>query len=103
MRWLSPTLLAAPWAGIGIDHRWDLPKFLTSTQKGFVQGNFDQTLLHLPNKEFEARLREYLKPYQELLPQQRSGWVCGLGHGVLPQTPEQNVRRFVEIVREVFR
>jgi uroporphyrinogen decarboxylase len=99
---LSSNLLSAPWAGIGVDHRWDLPKFLTSTNKGFVQGNFDQTLLHLPLNEFEARFREYLKPYQDLSGEQRAGWVCGLGHGVLPQTPEQNVRRFVEIVREVF-
>ena len=59
---LSQNLLAAPWAGIGVDHRWDLPKFLTSTNKGFVQGNFDQTLLHLPTSEFEVRFREYLKP-----------------------------------------
>jgi uroporphyrinogen decarboxylase len=29
--------------------------------------------------------------------------VCGLGHGVLPGTPEGNVRLFVETVREVLR
>ncbi|MCB0385974.1 MAG: hypothetical protein KDD43_11325, partial [Bdellovibrionales bacterium] len=30
------------------------------------------------------------------------GWVCGLGHGVLPATPEGNVRAFVDTVRERF-
>jgi uroporphyrinogen decarboxylase len=99
---LSAQLLAAPWAGLGVDHRWQLPQLLTTTTQGFVQGNFDQALLHLPREQFESRFREYLRPYQELTPEQRAGWVCGLGHGVLPQTPEHNVRRFVEIVREVF-
>jgi uroporphyrinogen decarboxylase len=97
------SLLSAPWAGVGVDHRWRLKEFFPLSQKGFVQGNFDQSLLHLPAKEFEIRFRDYLKPFQELSGEQRAGWVCGLGHGVLPKTPEDNVRRFVQIVRESFR
>lgn len=27
----------------------------------------------------------------------------GLGHGVLPGTPEANVKRYVQLVREVFK
>lgn len=100
---LTKELLSASWAGIGVDHRWHLPDVLGLTQKGFVQGNFDQSLLHLPAKEFEARFRDYLRPFQEMTAEQRAGWVCGLGHGVLPQTPEDNVRRFVQIVRETLR
>ncbi|EMG12777.1 uroporphyrinogen decarboxylase domain protein, partial [Leptospira interrogans serovar Grippotyphosa str. LT2186] len=34
---------------------------------------------------------------------ERIGWVCGLGHGVMPKTPEYNVKTFVEIVRDTFR
>jgi uroporphyrinogen decarboxylase len=40
----------------------------------------------------------YLEP---LVNQPRPGWICGLGHGILPGTPEDNVRLFVNTVREV--
>ncbi len=90
------------WAGQGWDHRYDLTDILKKNKKGFVQGNFDQSLLHLESTQFNKVLTEYLKPFTELEPQQRSGWVCGLGHGVLPKTPEENVRNFVQTVRRVF-
>jgi len=32
----------------------------------------------------------------------RNTWVCGLGHGVLPQTPESNVHLVLRIQRETF-
>ena len=91
----------AHFTGFGYDHRWDL-KNCFSKGKGFVQGNFDQSMLFLPENEFETYLRNYLKDFQALSPEQRAGWVCGLGHGVLPKTPEANVKNFVKIVREVF-
>ena len=91
-------------SGRGLDHRFDLPKQLINRKKpGFLQGNFDQGLLFLSPDEFEAALEEYLSPFKKLSPEERRGWVCGLGHGVLPKTPEANVRRFVQKVRETFR
>ncbi|MBN8537875.1 MAG: uroporphyrinogen decarboxylase [Deltaproteobacteria bacterium] len=98
----------APWAGLGFDHRWNLPsllKNLNTTYKNhfFVQGNFDQALLHQEPSEFEKSLKNYLKPFKDLPEKDRARWVCGLGHGVLPHTPEKNVHKFIEIVRkEVF-
>jgi uroporphyrinogen decarboxylase len=89
-------------AGFGVDHRWDLAATLREKHSGFVQGNFDQALLFLKPREFETALRSYLAPIAGLNPEERAGWVCGLGHGVLPGTPEENVRNFVRIVREVF-
>jgi uroporphyrinogen decarboxylase len=86
-------------AGLGIDHRFDFASVLGSRKDGFVQGNFDQTLLFLDEKNFELRAREYLNRLKEA---NRDGWVAGLGHGVLPNTPEKNVRRFVGLVREIF-
>lgn len=92
-----------PLAGIGVDWRWDLrDAFDAGNGVGFVQGNFDQSLLFLPASEFEKELRSYLEPLAALSPRARRGWVCGLGHGVLPGTPEDNVRTFVRTVREVF-
>lgn len=85
-------------AGIGVDYRWDLREALAMFPHGFVQGNFDPALLHLERDELALRLRRYL---EALRTQNRDGWVCGLGHGVLPATPEENVRLFVQLVREV--
>jgi len=65
---------------------------------GFVQGNFDQALLLGDRNELKQHLARYLEP---LLNRTRPGWICGLGHGVLPGTPEDNVRLFVDTVREV--
>lgn len=93
----------APWGGQGYDHRISLPRVLQSKdRKGLVQGNFDQRLLFAEPSLFEKHLRDFLAPMKEMSPEERSGWVCGLGHGILPKTPEENVRRFVQIVREVF-
>jgi uroporphyrinogen decarboxylase len=85
-------------AGIGVDHRWDLDECFELFPRGFVQGNFDQELLLIERSELKTRLRNYLAPMMEKRP---AGWICGLGHGVLPTTPEDNVRLFVDTVREV--
>lgn len=89
-------------AGFGVDHRWDLAAELKNSPRGFLQGNFDQSFLFCKPDEFEIRLSAYLEDFQGLTPYQRRGWVCGLGHGVLPATPEANVKRFVQRIREVF-
>ena len=85
-------------AGVGVDHRWDMSEALEIFPRGFVQGNFDQTLLLSERNEFRQRLIRYLEPLRK---QNHDGWICGLGHGVLPSTPEENVKLFVETVREV--
>lgn len=91
------------WAGFGFDHRWNLPRVLAESQSGFIQGNFDQAMLFLETSEFKKYLRIYLNSYKDLTLSQRAGWICGLGHGVLPKTPEENVRAFVDEVREFIR
>jgi len=90
---------AGGFAGIGVDHRWDFREALHHCSSGFVQGNFDQALLLCDRDGLKRRLLRYLEP---LVNHSRDGWVCGLGHGVLPGTPEDNVRLFVETVRETF-
>jgi uroporphyrinogen decarboxylase len=85
-------------AGIGVDSRWNMTQVLDAFPGGFVQGNFDQSLLLRDRDELERDLRNYLDPFSD---RERPGWICGLGHGVLPKTPEVNVRFFVDTVREV--
>jgi uroporphyrinogen decarboxylase len=97
------SLKNSPFAGRGVDHRFHLPALLQSGKRtGFLQGNFDQSLLHLEPAQFEEAFRSYLKGFQALSKEERAGWVAGLGHGVLPATPEANVKRYVEILRESF-
>jgi uroporphyrinogen decarboxylase len=96
----SPLFTGGGFAGVGVDYRWDLREAFLLLNGGFVQGNFDPALLTTDAATLEKRLRRYLEPLREV---DRAGWVCGLGHGVLPETPPDNVRRFVEIAREVLR
>lgn len=98
----APVFASAPWAGIGVDGRWALADLLRMPRQGFVQGNFDPALLLLPETELRLALRLYLEPLAALDAAERRGWICGLGHGVLPGTPEDHVRLFVDTVRQTF-
>lgn len=90
-------------AGIGYDHRWSLPQVLSEPgRKHYVQGNFDQSLLLCDEPIFRKGLDTFVKEMKELTPEQRRGWVCGLGHGILPKVPESYVRTFVETIRKEF-
>jgi uroporphyrinogen decarboxylase len=85
-------------AGVGIDSGWRMGEAFDLLPNGFVQGNFDQALLFCERNELKQHLVHYLA---SLSNPGRPGWICGLGHGVLPGTPEDNVRLFVDTVREV--
>ena len=84
--------------GVGVDHGWDIREALDISTHGFVQGNFDQALLHASPNDLTRHISNYLEP---LRGREWPGWICGLGHGVLPGTPEDHVRLFVDTVREV--
>jgi len=101
--YFDQSFLDLPWAGMGWDHRWSLPEVLKKRpHRGFVQGNFDQALLHQRPEDFKKSLESYLAPFKDLSSKERAGWVAGLGHGVLPKTPEDNVKHYVNYVRETF-
>jgi uroporphyrinogen decarboxylase len=94
-----PLFTRGNFAGIGVDQNWDLRDAFAMFPQAFVQGNFDQNLLLTSGgEELKRHFESFLNP---LLKHDRTGWICGLGHGVLPQTPEENVRLFVNTVREV--
>jgi uroporphyrinogen decarboxylase len=91
---------AGVWAGHGFDWRWEMADVLTNPgRKGFVQGNFDPALLRLTGRPLGRAIETFLAPIVALPNRARRGWICGLGHGVLPGTPEESVRAFVKIVR----
>lgn len=95
----DPALLA----GLGFDHRWEITDALRDYKVGFVQGNFDQSLLFMSPAEFAAQAERYLGELRKLPIEARAGWVSGLGHGVLPGTPEENVRNLVKMIREALK
>jgi uroporphyrinogen decarboxylase len=84
---------------IGVDWRCDLveiQKLLPARM--YIQGNLDPAWLHLPWELLEQKAKAY---YQDLRERglDFNRWIAGLGHGVLIQTPEENVRGLVKIIQ----
>jgi uroporphyrinogen decarboxylase len=84
-------------AGIGVDSTVDLNKTLKKVDTGFVQGNFDETLLLQDSETLGKEIQKWLETIED-----PTGWVCGLGHGILKETPPKNVSLFVKTVRNYF-
>ncbi|MDX1412289.1 MAG: uroporphyrinogen decarboxylase family protein, partial [Nitrospirales bacterium] len=58
-----------------------------------IQGNLDPLVLFAPEKEIEKRIRAIVEQAGG-----RPGHIFNLGHGILPQTPLQNVEFAIECV-----
>ena len=81
---------------IGVDWRVDLAEAWTRLGEGVaIQGNLDPVALFAPWPSLEQRARQVLDAARSTA---RLGHVFNLGHGVLPETPVDNVRRLVEFV-----
>ena len=81
---------------VGLD--WQLPLDEAWERAGFdrpVQGNLDPAALLAPWRELRFRIDDVLDRAGG-----RPGHVFNVGHGLVPQTPVDNVRRLVEHVRE---
>ena len=84
---------------IGVDHRIKLDEAWRKI--GYdraIQGNLDPKVLL---GSFPEIKRETLRILDEA--RSRPGHIFNLGHGVLPQTPEENVTALVEVVHEYSR
>jgi len=81
---------------VGLD--WQLPLDRAWAEVGYdrpVQGNLDPAALLAPWRELRVRIDDVLDRAGG-----RPGHVFNVGHGLVPQTPVDNVRRLVEHVRE---
>lgn len=88
---------------IGVDWRCDLVEIQSKLPKHlYIQGNIDPTWLHLDGEIMAKKIRAF---YQDLKTRglDMSRWICGLGHGVLIETPEENVRNAVKIIQNEFK
>jgi uroporphyrinogen decarboxylase len=75
---------------VSIDQAW-----MDISYRSAVQGNLDPAILFAPLPELRTRIHELLKRTGS-----RPGHIFNLGHGILPETPVENVKACVEIVRE---
>jgi uroporphyrinogen decarboxylase len=75
---------------INIDQAW-----MDISYRSAIQGNLDPAVLFAPLPELKARVHELLKRTGT-----RPGHIFNLGHGILPETPVDNVRAVVQFVRE---
>jgi len=83
---------------IGVDWRIDLG--VAWQQLGpdvAIQGNLDPVALLAPWPQLRRRAKDVLDAARAV---GRSGHIFNLGHGILPQTPVDNVRRLVDFVHE---
>jgi uroporphyrinogen decarboxylase len=88
---------------LGVDWRHELAATLSAqTPRWSLQGNLNPGWLLLPAAELEAKVRGAFTMVASLPAAVRAAWVCGLGHGVLQQTPEENIRLVLRIEREMF-
>jgi uroporphyrinogen decarboxylase len=63
--------------------------------KGAVQGNLDPVLLFADWKELKSRAEGVLRRAEG-----RAGHIFNLGHGILPETPVENVKNLAKFVQE---
>lgn len=81
---------------LGIDWRVNIDQaWMDISYRSAIQGNMDPAALFAPLPELKARVHELLRRTGS-----RPGHIFNLGHGILPETPVENVKAVVEFVRE---
>ena len=81
---------------MGVDWRVNIDQaWMDISYRSAVQGNLDPAVLFAPLAELKMRVQELLKRTGS-----RPGHIFNLGHGILPETPVENVKATVDIVHE---
>ena len=81
---------------IGLDWRQPLDEGWRAVGHSHaVQGNLDPITLFAPPDVLEQRVKDVLAP-----PAGVQGHIFNLGHGIVPETPVENVQAVVRTVRE---
>jgi uroporphyrinogen decarboxylase len=94
---LLPLVRSAGGDVIGLDWRTPLDEgWARIGPERAVQGNLDPVALFAPTAELEARVRDVIARAGG-----RPGHVFNLGHGILPGTPVDAVRRVVDLVHSL--
>jgi uroporphyrinogen decarboxylase len=81
---------------IGLDWRIPLDQGWSALEhRCAVQGNLDPVLLFADWKELKSRAEHILR-----LASGRPGHIFNLGHGILPETPVENVKNLARMIQE---
>jgi uroporphyrinogen decarboxylase len=81
---------------IGVDWRMNMDDAWRSLDfQGAVQGNLDPTLLFADWKELKLSAERILQSTAG-----RPGHIFNLGHGILPETPVENVKNLARLVQD---
>jgi uroporphyrinogen decarboxylase len=81
---------------IGLDWRIPLDEgWKRLEHKTAVQGNLDPVLLFAEWKQLKSRAQEILRRADG-----QPGHIFNLGHGILPETPVENVKNLARFVQE---
>jgi len=93
---LLPSMKETAAEVIGIDWRTPIDEGWRSMKfQGAVQGNLDPVALFANWREIRIRTEEVLRRTQG-----RLGHIFNLGHGILPETPVDNVKALAQFVHE---
>ena len=93
---LLPIMREAGGDVIGVDFRVSLSTAAEMVPGVPLQGNLDPTVLQTNPDVVEREARKIVEQGREL-----NGHIFNLGHGILPETPLENVQRLVETVQGV--
>lgn len=81
---------------MGVDWRLNIDQaWMDISYRSAIMGNMDPAALFAPLPELKAKVHELLKRTGT-----RPGHIFNLGHGILPETPVENVKAVVQMVRE---
>jgi uroporphyrinogen decarboxylase len=81
---------------LGVDWRVPIDQaWMDVSYRCAIQGNLDPAVLLAPLPEIKMRVQELLKRTGT-----RPGHIVNVGHGILPETPVENVKAVVGYVRE---
>lgn len=93
---LLPNVAAAGGNVISVDWRIAIDKAWDMIGNDYaIQGNLDPVILLTDRNIIRKNVQKIIK-----LTKQRNGFIFNLGHGILPQTPTENVIALVEAVHE---
>jgi uroporphyrinogen decarboxylase len=81
---------------MGVDWRVNIDQaWMDISYRSAIQGNLDPGALFAPLPELKLKVAELLKRTGA-----RPGHIFNVGHGILPETPVDNVKAVVQMVRE---
>jgi uroporphyrinogen decarboxylase len=84
---------------IGVDWRTNIDEAWSDIgYRSAIQGNLDPVALFSPLAELRGKVVDLLRRTGT-----RPGHIVNLGHGILPETPVENVKAVVQIVRDFHR